>query len=807
MKEQIENALAIRPPEPIVEAPQTQFVPVFQPEVIDDGVRLQDYLRSVRKRLWMVLGIAVLVTTLTTVLMLRQPNIYEAEARVQVDLENTAPAFGASKNGSIMVNNSANDPAYFNTQLQILAGPNLLRRAVKTLDLEHNPSFLSSVNRKSLWKNLERMVGLGGREQSDARNTGDIPLVNSSRRATMREDLEEANRLAPYVNALQRTLKIEPVKESRLLVKDTRLIEISFSNADPQLAARVVNIVADTFALANLEKKSRTSSASGDFLQKRIAELQSQIRHGEEKLISYAKSNQILSLDNSQNTVVDRLTGLNKQLLEAENERKLNEAAYGAAQAPGAAGALAEENAKAISDAEQKLSELRQRRAQLLVDNTEEWPEVKEVDRQITVSEKEISNMRSRATSILLTNLRTRYRQSLQREQALRRAFEHQRGETLTQNEAAINYRIIQQEIETSKDLLEGLLQRSKENDVMLAGTPNNVSVADYAVTPREAAGPQRLLAVVLAFVLSLTFGAGLAMLLEYLDDTVRSSADVERTLHLAALAVIPAVGGLARHRFLPLTAARQTHHSNGADRPALLINPESQPAIAEAFKQLRTSMLLSTAGGAPKKLLVTSGQSGEGKTTTVVNTAISLAQTEAKVLIIDADMRQPTIHSIFKLTNVVGLSEVLSKDASEADILSLVQFHQDSGLYIMTSGAIPPNPAELLGSKQMSHLLKTLEQYFDYIVIDSPPVVSITDGVLLSSMVDGVILVVHGGRSTRDLVRRACQLLRGVGARVFGVVLNNVDVDHHDYYYQGHYRKLNATAEAKRSDLISVAD
>src|SRR5436853_4503618 len=259
--------------------------------------------------------------------------------------------------------------------------------------------------------------------------------------ATSSDDLAEAKRLAPYVGALQGGLKVEPVRESRAgYYKETRMIDNGFNHGDPDTAAKITNAVAETFVRSNLEKKNETNTSTSEFLSKRVAELQSQIRADEEKLVGYAKSNQMLSLDASQNTVVERLAGLNKQLLEAENERKLSEAEYNAAKAPGAASALAEAGEKDVNESQQKLADLKQKRAQLLVDATEEAPEVKEVDQQIAEVQKHLNETRTRNTSTLLTNLDTKYRQSLSREQSLRTSFNQQKGETVTQNEAAINY-------------------------------------------------------------------------------------------------------------------------------------------------------------------------------------------------------------------------------------------------------------------------------------------------------------------------------------------------------------------------------
>ena len=772
--------------------------PVEPPQSYNYGVdpnaqneaHLLDYWRAIRKRLWLVLGVVALVTMLAVVYVARKPDFYEAQARVQVDLEesgnlvnNTRPLYGPT-----------DDPIYFNTQLQILVSPGLMRRVVRTLDLEHNPDFFKGdpAQKQSTWQTILRMAGLGNRTPPVESKTPDqLPLTTSVAQATAREDLNEAKRLAPYVNTILSGLKVEPVKETRGYYKETRLIDIRFTHSVPEVTSKVVNAIAETYVFSNLEKRTEANSTTGDFLQKRIAELQQQIRTAEERLVNYAKNNQIISLDPNQNTVVERLAGLNRQLLEAENDRKTAEAAYNAAKNPDAANALADDGAKQTNEIDAKLVELRQKRALLLVDATEEAPEVKEVDQQIAELDKQFKDLRSRKSATLLTNLNTRYQQTLEREQSLRKAFEQQRAQTLSQNEAAINYRIIQQEIETNKSLLNGLLQGAKENDVVMAGKPNNISTVDYALTPDSPVGPNRARTVIAAFFLSIGFGLGLALFFEYLDDTVHSTEEVERVLHLPALAVIPSVGSATKRRVLSggsKTTALQKQNGNGTNHSELLMNVDGRSPLAEAYRHLRTSVLLSTAGRAPKSLLVTSSLPGEGKTTTAVNTAISLAQTSASVVIIDADMRRPRLQSIFDMHGQLGLSSILSSDASEDDMLAMVRQDEESGLHILTSGPIPPNPAELLGSDQMRRLLAVLQTKYAHVVVDSPPVSSFTDGVLISTMVDGVLLVVHGGKSSRHIVRRSKQLLSDVGAKIFGVVLNNVNLQSHDYYYYQSY-------------------
>jgi capsular exopolysaccharide synthesis family protein len=779
-----EHKELIRQPRPIqaltshLELPPPR-VPIesYEPEgnVVEEPT-LRDHLRSLRKHPWLVIGIPVICTLLAGAYLFRQPDLYEGLVRVEVDSDSGAPANAASSKSSLIFD----DRAYYNTQLEIIDSPSLLRRVIKTLDLENNPAFLPALKKQS-----GSNPAVAAAPANSPGNTGPVT-----------EDSLEAQRTMPLVEALRDSLVVEPILKNRLPFKDTRLIDIHYTHQDPQLAASVVNTIAHTLVLVNAEKQNTTNVQEGDFLQRAIADLQSEIRADEERLISYAKSNQILSLDAGQNTVVERLAGLNKQLLDAENERKIAEAAYNAALAPGAAQALAEENAKYISDTRAKLEELQQRRAQLLVEATEKWPEVKEIDKQIAVLETQLQDTRNRATAIVRTNLETRYHQALAREQALRSAFDKQRAETLSQNEVAVNYRIIQQEIESNKKLLDGFLQRSKENGILRAGTANNIVVIDYATTPTKPIGPKRLQYVALTFFLSLPFAIGLALFKEYFNNTVGSREEVEKRLNLPALAVIPRAGLNGRHtlarsalklldrnpRFVSSGALKilNRNHQNGDSE--LLTKADVRSPLAEAFRQLRTSILLSSEG-APKTLLVTSSQPSEGKTTTAVNLAVSLAQTGAIVLLIDADMRRPRLHTVFDSQNNRGLSTILSGEFHEAEVYMWVD-QQADGLFLLPSGPLPVNPAELLGSDQMRQFLKIVENTFNYVIIDSPPITSFSDGVIVSAMTDGVVLVVHGNKIGRDVVQHSQKVLNNVGARILGVVLNNVDVPSSDHYY-----------------------
>ncbi len=759
-------------------------------------LHLRDYWSLVRKRLWLVALVALFITALTALYVMRQPDVYQAQGRVEIDLEN-ANTLAFDQSGKPVTFNR--DPTYFNTQLQILTSPALLRRVIETLNLDEDPEFVRPLKAQSglSLKPLERLFRSGNNAQKQPRDAAAdaeaIVQANPNATAAQRAEIAEATTLLPYVSMLQTRLATVPVEETRRESSETRLVDVKFTHPDPQIAAKVVNTLMIAFGRSNLERKTSTTEDTGKFLQDRIKDLQAQVRSGEDRLNKYARSKGILSIGSEgENTTNARLEGLNRQLLDAENERKTAEAAYRAAQAPGAAQALSEENRQQVAQLETKLAALQQRRAELSIRNTEKWAEVREVKEQIGVLEKQIRESKRSAVSTILANLATKYRQAVARENSLRQSFANQRGETLKQNEAAVNYRIIQQEVETNRNLLNDLLQRSRQTDIALAGTANNIHIIDYATTPTTPVGPKRLMSVVLALLFSLGVGAGLVLLLEYFDDSINTVRDAKRLLGAPILTVVPSTPKL-RERALPLLINLLPRTTSGDTTKSLstaLTLKESRSPIVEAYRRLRTAIMLSSANGSytsPRTLLVTSSLPSEGKTTTAVNAALSFAQTGAKVLLIDADLQNPQLHTIFDLENTTGLGTALLTKADEQDTLDIYVQYQASNLYLMPSGPVPYNTAELLGSEQMHRLVENLSNSFDYIIIDSPPIATFTDGLLLSTIVDGVVLVVGGGRTPRDVVQHTQEMLQDVGARVCGVVLNNIKIDgqYDSYYYR----------------------
>ncbi|MBC7900404.1 MAG: polysaccharide biosynthesis tyrosine autokinase [Saprospiraceae bacterium] len=791
--------------------------PAYRDANAPEGFQLLDYWRAIRKRLWLVIGISVLATTLAAIYMARKPDIYLASAVIQVDLEQTNPDLVTSERQRPSSNP---DPSYFNTQLQLLKSETLLRRVIKEHNLDTNKDFQAAKNEGNIsaFRSMLKAIGLASDDSKKPNESGEAPPANST--LVSADEIADAVRLAPYVKYLDLNLGIEPVRESRATVKDTRLIQISFRHTDPELAAFVINGIGETFTNLNQEKRSGTSRKTSDFLQQRIADLQSEIRNDEIKLVDLKQDKGILKTSGEQTIVIDRLSGLNKDLLDSENKRKNAEAEYFSVKdSPERISSLAEAgSARYITerenyvlalrnDTQKKIADLQANKAKLLEEYKESAPEIREVDTQIASLEdsvsravdknnKDLQGYRDRTSKVLVDNLRTQYLRAKEQEDKVRSAFDAQYNEAQGQNTGAVLLKLLEQNIETNKGFLENLRNQQSSNDVASKGSDNNISVASFAIPPETPVSPRRLTTVMAALFLSVFFGMGLALFLEYLDDTIRTTEEIEAFLQLPALAAIPTIDSIAKRKLL-LVGANGEEEQDRA-KSELLIYADPRSSLAEAYRQLRTSILLSTAGHPPKTLLITSSLPSEGKTTTATNTAISLAQTGAKVLIIDADMRRPRLHAVFDIENGQGLSSLLSSEFTDADILRIVKVDERTKLNLLTSGPIPPNPAELIGSPQMVRLLKSLQNHYTHVVVDSPPIASFTDGVLIASMVDGVILVVHSGESSRQVVRRTRQLLQDVGAKILGVVLNRVNLNSQDnyYYYQSYYHRNNYNSD-----------
>ena len=783
-----ETAIVRRYPAPGGYYPEA-YIDEYAAEYGDAGTRqeeqtrvLRELLLAVRKRKWWILGFTVVVTVVTGIEILSVRPTYSASAVVEVRKEN-APLIIA--NGEADLDSSLS----LNTKILMFKSRPLLEDVSNRLKLDQNSTFRNVSQKRSWWETIK---GLAGGDPDETRAEM-MPAVGGkdlrADKATTQRNLDPLGlpaadpRLDSTVGILGRGLAVERIK-------DTQALKISFSHGSPEIAALVANGLAQSFIQKNFESKIDKFTNASSWLESSADKMKAKVREAEQALANYTRDHNIFTTQGQNTLTSDRLVRLHDQAMRAEADVFLKGSLYEEVKQGRVAKLPAAYGDPRISELQKKLSDLSIQAVTLDVTYGPEHEKVREIKQQMSVVQEQIEESRK----ALESKMRVDYERAERDQKLLATALEQAKGEAVQQDQAAIQYSILKQDVDTANSLYTEFLHKTSQADLERAQQQNNISIIQPAQIPRSPEGPNPALLILLASILSLAGGVGIAFVLERFDTSIKNVGDVNRYAQLPTLGVIPSIATVRARELASepnrdrnrrafsvsdagtslLPGAQTADVSNLDSDPALsqLFDMRDTSSVSEAYRVVRTSVLLSAPGSPPKTILLTSGRPGEGKTTTVVNTARSLAQLGSSVLIIDADLRKPATHKGLDGQNDFGLSTFLSQNA---ELDGLIQKLKIPNLSLLACGPIPPNPAELLSSDRMKELMRLVTERYDHVLIDSPPLLYVTDSVILSTLVEGVILVVHGGRSTRDGVRQSRNMLTNVGAKIFGVVLNNV--------------------------------
>ena len=692
------------------------------------------YWDILRKRWGTVLAVALINTVLVTIVVFRMKPVYRATARMEVQTE--TPSLQTLDE---LHPNTASDAAFLQTQVDLLQNNNLAWETIQELGLATKLPELRA-----------------GQEGGPASINKSLPAIQST-----------------LIRAFNNHLHVE-------LLNESRLVEVSFESVDPGLAAAVANALVKNYVESNFQSKYETTRQATAWMEKQLNELKAKVEKSQQALVDYERETSIADVGDKENVVRERLAQLSTDLTAAQVERANKQSVYDSMKSNEAEAKLIA-NDVLLEQLDSKSAELHTEYAASTSQYGPNYYKVKELRNQINEVEALIGQERKR----VMDRIGSDYRTAQRRAELLSQQVAQQKKEVEKLNQLLIQYTILKGEFETNQQLYNELLKRLKDATVSVSLRASNVRLADEALVPTTPIRPNKRVDIAAGLLVGLILGVTLAFVQASLDRTIKTAEDIETGIAVPTLAVIP-LGTKSRGRYgRYFTRESQKAAGNGNSALTILHAPGSE--MAESFRVLRTSILLSSAPQPPQVLLVTSAHPSEGKTFASVNLALALAQRGDRVLLIDGDLRKPSVLKTLGLPDGKGrgLSTVLT-GAHDLD-QALQVFTESPNLWVLPPGPIPPNPAELVSSQPMEALVRELRERFEHIVLDSPPLLLVTDGILLSTFADGVILVVESGGTSRGALHRVRRILDRAGANTLGAVLNKLD-DRRDGYHSSRY-------------------
>jgi succinoglycan biosynthesis transport protein ExoP len=738
--------------------------PLLPLDILPRQPRLSDYLLILRKHAWLILSFVLAVVTFVTITTVRMQPVYEATARIEIDRENPNLTNFTGNGADAEYEDNENMDDYIETQSKILMSETVALETIRSIGLQNDPEF----------------GGQPGKPAIDASSGG----ANQPRPASL--------------GAFLSNLSVTRVPNSQLL-------DVTFQANDPQLAARVVNTQIENFIDENYKSKFEATTKASDWLAGQLDEMKVNVENSENASLAYERENQIWTVDQNQDISTEKLGEIEKELTDAQADRISKEAVYQLAQAGNYDAIPAVRESTVIQDILKQEGQLNADYADALAQYGPKFPKVIRLQAQI----KQLDDMINREKQNIANQVEAEYRGAGQREMLLQQALDAQKTEANSAAEKLVQYNILKREADTGKGLYDGMLQKLKEAGIQAGLRSSNIRVVDPALVPSAPSRPQKARNILMGLLVGLVGGIGLALLREYMDNTVKTPDDIEMLARLPSLAVVPAFAagnGHSNGRISRLLKSGANGTKEG--HVELVSHTQPQSHMSEAFRGLRTSLLLSQAEHPPQVILVTSALPREGKTTCAVNLAVTLAQLGDRTLLVDADLRKPGINRALSLVDGkhAGLSSYLA-GVSSLDLIS-VPHPAITNLTAIPTGPIPPNPADLLSSRRLAELILELRKRYKFVVIDSPPIMAATDAVILSVLVDGVLIVARSHETPKEAFTRARDLLVSVNSRILGAVLNAVDSNAPNYYYSyRYYPYAYGESEKDREEDSSESD
>jgi capsular exopolysaccharide synthesis family protein len=746
----------------------------------EEEVHLRDYLNVIlkRKRLVLIFLASVFVTTLILTFMMTP--LYKATAVIKIMGDNPNVLSFTDVQGL------KTGPDYYQTQYEILKSRSLAEEVIRKLNLHKNKDFMPVKSKIDKIKDaiFDNTIGLIQKLYRVVAPKPPITNKTVNYDNLINNSLEKEEIPDNVVNALISRLEVTPVKNSQL-------VKVSFISHNPEISMNVTNAIAQTFIAFDLESRVDTSKEARAFLQNQVEIMKRKVEESEQRLNAYASSKEIIMDKDRESIQTQKLADISSALNSVITERMQKEALYREARESGGNNPVILSN-PLIQGLKSQLSSLEAEYSSLSKTFTPDYPKMKSLKSQIDSIHEKIELEKSK----IIESLRSDYEASLKKEENLTRALNAQKRKVLSYQDTIAQFEVLKREVDSNKALYNSLLQRLNEVGVAASSTATNIQILDKAIYPKWSFKPNIVVNMLLSIIFGFVGGIGLAFLAEYFDNSIKDTKDIEKEINLPTLGMIPNFQDIEKG--LNIATSKMISLEEKFDSPGTLmvVDSDKTTPIAEAFRSIAAFILLSSASRPPKTILVTGAGEKVGKTTVSINIAKALVESLGNGLIIDGDLRRPKLHHSMRVNNSIGLSTFLSGNIEfEGTNINggLIKPTYVKGLNIITSGPIPPNPSELLGSMRMEDLLNVLGSSFKFIIIDSPPVIGLPDALYLSKIVDGTVLVVKAGETPKKVLLEIKEVFRNVNAKIFGVILNGVkktDLRYgsYNYYYSSYY-------------------